>query len=191
MTCFELSFVEIGRGVLCRIFTASQAFPVGEHKVNFRVPMQLPITRRRITPPSKRQPFGSAIPGSTILMRCNPWAVGWFFLVGRVGMTLKRQILNLRGDMDSCVVTKFTGNQPLRNYQNVINRQNKKLSCRRETARASCHWTLNNRDSWPWKGHWMSFRIVPSESLGAVSYSPFIVTMAVSLTVYEIFNVNL
>ena len=37
----------------------------------------------------------------------------------------------------------------------------------------------------------MSFRIVPSESLGAVSYSPFIVTMAVSLTVYEIFNVNL
>ena len=31
-----------------------------------------------------------------------------------------------------------------------------------------------------------SFKLVPFESLGAVSYSPFIVTMAVSLTVYDI-----
>ena len=31
---------------------------------------------------------------------------------------------------------------------------------------------------------------VPFESLGAVSYSPSIVTMAVSLTVYEIFRVK-
>jgi len=34
----------------------------------------------------------------------------------------------------------------------------------------------------------MSFKLVPFESLGAVSYSPSIVTMAVSLTVYEIFS---
>jgi len=33
----------------------------------------------------------------------------------------------------------------------------------------------------------MSFKLVPFETLGAVSYSPSIVTMAVSLTVYEIF----
>jgi len=38
--------------------------------------------------------------------------------------------------------------------------------------------------------HWMSFKLVPFESLGAVSYSPFIVTMAVSLTVYEVFSVK-
>jgi len=31
---------------------------------------------------------------------------------------------------------------------------------------------------------------VPFESFGAVSYSPSIVTMAVSLTVYEIFSVK-
>ena len=31
---------------------------------------------------------------------------------------------------------------------------------------------------------------IPFESLGAVSYSPSIVTMAVSLTVYEIFSVK-
>jgi len=36
----------------------------------------------------------------------------------------------------------------------------------------------------------MSFKLVPFESLGAVSYSPSIVTMALSLTVYDIFNVN-
>jgi len=45
--------------------------------------------------------------------------------------------------------------------------------------------------SWPWKDHWRSFKLVPFESLGAVSYSPSIITMAVSLTVYEIFNVKL
>ena len=33
-----------------------------------------------------------------------------------------------------------------------------------------------------------SFKLVPFESLG--SYSPSIVTMAVSLTIYEIFSVN-
>ena len=40
----------------------------------------------------------------------------------------------------------------------------------------------------------MSFKLVPFESdfesLGAVSYSPSILTMAVSLTVYEIFSVK-
>jgi len=41
------------------------------------------------------------------------------------------------------------------------------------------------------RGHSRSFKLVPFKSLGAVSYSPPVVTMAVSLTVYEIFGVKL
>ena len=44
--------------------------------------------------------------------------------------------------------------------------------------------------SWPWESHWRSFKLVPFESLGAVFYLPSIVTMAVSLTVYQIFRVK-
>ena len=40
------------------------------------------------------------------------------------------------------------------------------------------------------RGHLRSFKVVPFESLGAVSYSPSIVTMAASSTVYEIFSVK-
>ena len=40
------------------------------------------------------------------------------------------------------------------------------------------------------RGHSRSFKLVPFESFGAVSYSLSIVTMAVSLTVYEIFSVK-
>ena len=36
----------------------------------------------------------------------------------------------------------------------------------------------------------MSLKLVPFESLGAVSYSPSIVTMAVSVAVCEIFSVK-
>jgi len=36
----------------------------------------------------------------------------------------------------------------------------------------------------------MSFKLVPFERLVAVFYSPSIVTMVVSLTVYEIFSVK-
>jgi len=36
----------------------------------------------------------------------------------------------------------------------------------------------------------MSLKLVPFESLGAVSYLPSIVTMAVSVAVYEIFSVK-
>jgi len=39
-------------------------------------------------------------------------------------------------------------------------------------------------------GHWTSFKRVPFESFGAVSYSPSIVTMAISLTVYNIFSIK-
>ena len=43
------------------------------------------------------------------------------------------------------------------------------------------------------RGHSRSFKqikLVPFESLGAVSYSPSIVTMAISVAVSEIFSVN-
>jgi len=38
--------------------------------------------------------------------------------------------------------------------------------------------------------HSRSLKLVPFERLGAVSYSPSIVTMAVSVAVYEIFSVK-
>jgi len=38
--------------------------------------------------------------------------------------------------------------------------------------------------------HSRSLKLVPFESLGAVSYSPYIVTMAVSVAVCEIFSVK-
>ena len=40
------------------------------------------------------------------------------------------------------------------------------------------------------RGHSMSLKLVPFESLGAVSYSPSIITMAVSVAVCEIFSVK-
>jgi len=40
------------------------------------------------------------------------------------------------------------------------------------------------------RGHSRSLKLVPFESLGAVSYSPSIVTMAVSVTVCELFSVK-
>ena len=47
------------------------------------------------------------------------------------------------------------------------------------------------RDLKTWvKGHSRSLKLVPFESLGAVSYSPSIVTVAVSVAVCEIFNVK-
>ena len=36
----------------------------------------------------------------------------------------------------------------------------------------------------------MSLKVVPFKSLGAVSYSPFVVTMVVSVAVYDIFRVK-
>jgi len=38
------------------------------------------------------------------------------------------------------------------------------------------------------RGHSRSLKLVPFESLGAVSYSPSIITMAVSVAVCEIFS---
>ena len=50
---------------------------------------------------------------------------------------------------------------------------------------------MNNRDLEIWvKGHSRSFKLVPFESSGAISYSPSIVTIAVSLAVYYIFSVK-
>ena len=48
---------------------------------------------------------------------------------------------------------------------------------------------IRDLDIWI-RGHSGSFRLVSFESLDVVSYSPSIVTMAVSLTVYEIFSVK-
>ena len=47
--------------------------------------------------------------------------------------------------------------------------------------------------SWPWlwvRGQSRSLKVVPFESLGTLSYSPFIVTIAVSLAILEIFSVK-
>jgi len=46
-----------------------------------------------------------------------------------------------------------------------------------------------DREMWV-KGHSRSLKMVPFESLGAVSYSHSIVTMAVSLAISEIFSVK-
>jgi len=47
------------------------------------------------------------------------------------------------------------------------------------------------RDLETWvRGYSRSFKLVPFESLGAVSYSPSIVTVAVSVAICEIFNVK-
>jgi len=40
------------------------------------------------------------------------------------------------------------------------------------------------------RGHSTSLKVVPFESLGMVSYSPAIVTMAVSVAILEIFSVK-
>ena len=42
-------------------------------------------------------------------------------------------------------------------------------------------------DMWA-RGHSRSLKVVPFERLGTVSYSPSIVTLAVSVAVYEIFS---
>jgi len=47
------------------------------------------------------------------------------------------------------------------------------------------------RDLEMWvRGHSRSLKVVPFESLGTVSYSPYIVTMAVSVAILEIFNIK-
>jgi len=49
--------------------------------------------------------------------------------------------------------------------------------------------TLKKVEMWV-KGHSRSLKVVPFESLGTVSYSLSIVTMAVSVTILEIFSVK-
>jgi len=47
------------------------------------------------------------------------------------------------------------------------------------------------RDIEMWvRGHSRSLKVIPFESVGTISYSPSIVTMAVSLAISEIFSVK-
>ena len=47
------------------------------------------------------------------------------------------------------------------------------------------------RDHEMWvRRHWRSLKVVPFESLGTVFYSPFIVTMGISLAISEIFSIK-
>jgi len=54
-------------------------------------------------------------------------------------------------------------------------------------SRTAWHFTLSLTGRRP---HWVTLKLVPFESLDAVSYSPSIVTVAVSVAVCEIFSVK-
>ena len=47
------------------------------------------------------------------------------------------------------------------------------------------------RDIEMWvRGHSRSLKVIPFESVGTISYSPSIVTMAVSLAISQMFSIN-
>ena len=90
---------------------------------------------------------------------------------------------------------KTCGGSFINNNLAIANRS--RVSCTHNTSRECIGlitpWVIYDyfRDLEMWvKGQSMSLKMVPFESLGTISYTPSIVTMAVSLAISEIFSVK-
>ena len=73
--------------------------------------------------------------------------------------------------------------------KNLANANRSRVSCAYNTSKASIGIITRDIEMYV-KGHSRSVKLVPFERLGAVSYSPSIVTMAVSVAVCEIFSIK-
>ena len=109
----------------------------------------------------------------TTLYRCT--AILWRYTASKNSVTLKP---GGRGHLRSLKMAPF--DRPCFNWSAIV-------SIPLLVVPFSSYLTLNNRDLKIWViGHWRSFKLVPLKSLGAVSYLPFIVTVALSCIISEI-----